>query len=102
MPGGSTLTPRIDTNYQSKTLFSATDLANPFFVQPSYWIENARLKWRSGEETSWQAALGVTNLGNTTYYTGRFDSRTGFGYATSTFAAPRQWYFSVKKSFGIK
>jgi len=102
LPGGSTLTPRIDANYQSKTRFSATDLANPFFVQDSYWIENARLTWRSSEETAWQAALGVTNLGNSTYYTGRFDSRTGFGYATSTVAAPRQWYFSVKKSFGIK
>jgi len=44
-------------------------------------------------------ALAVTNLSDKTYYTGRADSRTGFGYATGTVAQPREWQVNVRKYF---
>ena len=61
---------------------------------------NARLTWRSSERYGPDGvAAAVTNLGDEEYFTGRFDGRTGFGYATSTIAAPRQWQVNLKKSF---
>ncbi len=44
-------------------------------------------------------SAAVTNLGDEDYFTGRFDGRTGFGYATSTIAAPRQFQVSIRKNF---
>jgi iron complex outermembrane receptor protein len=99
LANGSTLTPRLDGTYNSEIPFSATDLANPFFRQEAYWLSNARLTWRSSSETGWTVAAAVTNLGDEEYFTGRFDGRTGFGYATSTIAAPRQWQLSIRKTF---
>jgi iron complex outermembrane receptor protein len=99
LANGSTLTPRLDGTYNSEIPFSATDLANPFFKQEAYWVSNARLTWRSSSDTGWTVAAAVTNLGDEEYFTGRFDGRTGFGYATSTIATPRQWQVTIRKSF---
>lgn len=96
-----TLTPRFDGNYQSEVFWTSTDLTNSYLREPSYWVENARLTWRSADESGagWQVALAVTNLSDKTYFTGRTDSRTGFGYATGTVAQPREWQINVRKSF---
>jgi iron complex outermembrane receptor protein len=96
-----TLTPRFDANYQSEEFWTSTDLTNSFLKEPAYWLENARLTWRSQEENGagWQVALAVTNLSDKAYYTGRTDSRTGFGYATGTIAQPREWQINVRKYF---
>jgi iron complex outermembrane recepter protein len=96
-----TLTPRLDANYQSEEFWTATDLTNSYLREPSYWLENARLTWRSPDEEGggWQVALAVLNLSDKTYFTGRTDSRTGFGYATGTVAQPRVWQVNVRKSF---
>jgi iron complex outermembrane recepter protein len=96
---GSTLTPRLDGTYNSEIPFSATDLVNPFFRQEAYWLTNARLTWRSAGADAWMVSAAVTNLGDEDYFTGRFDGRNGFGYATSTIAAPRQFQVSIRKNF---
>ncbi len=96
---GSTLTPRLDGIYNSEIAFSATDLVNPFFKQEAYWLTNARLTWRSAGAQAWMVSAAVTNLGDEDYFTGRFDGRGGFGYATSTVAAPRQFQVSIRKNF---
>jgi iron complex outermembrane receptor protein len=64
----------------------------------SYTLVNARLTWRSPEET-WQTALEVTNVTDKVYYNSIFDQINTEGDTTAQVAMPRAWAVTVRRSF---
>ncbi len=96
--GLGSLTPRLDTTFQSKVHFSATEPNNPYANQPSYTLMNARLTWRPTDR-NWSVSGAVTNLTDKLYYTQKVDGRTGFGTAYGTVGQPREFSVTVRRSF---
>jgi iron complex outermembrane recepter protein len=96
MGGAGSLTPRVDVNFQDS--YYTTPNNSPFSLVPDRRLVNARLTWRSADE-SWSVAVEGTNLTDEVYYLGLFDNRgstqTVHGYP----AAPRTWAVSLKHSF---
>ena len=98
MGGMGSLTPRIDVTYVSTIHFNVYNTVTELGKQPGYALANARLTWRP-MGTRWSVSGAVTNLTDKTYFTGKFDSRTGFGYATGTVAEPREFTVTVRRDF---
>jgi iron complex outermembrane receptor protein len=96
LPGGGSLTPRIDASYQD-TIYSAptNNAANRI---PSYTLANFRLTWRSPND-DWQAALEGTNLGDKLYYNTIFEQYDSSGTVAASPGAPRMWALTLKRSF---
>ncbi len=91
------LTPRIDVAYQDSVYSNAVN--GPLNQIPAYTTANARLTWRSATG-GWEAAVEVTNLTNKLYYLTTFDlTGAGGGSVAGQPAMPREWSFSLKKSF---
>jgi iron complex outermembrane receptor protein len=93
-----TLTPRFDLTYNSTIHFNVFNTVTEFGKQPAYALVNARITWRD-PMNRWSVSGAVTNLTDETYFTGKFDSRTGFGYATGTVAEPREFTITVRRNF---
>lgn len=93
---GSTLTPRIDYNYQSSVAVRIP--ITTYGTLPGYRIANARLTWRSASK-AWESSLAVTNLLDKVYFTNGTDLTGIGGIATRSVAPPRQWALSVKRTF---
>ena len=70
LPGGGTLTPRLDVSYQDDIYANAVNAPTNFI--PAETLANARLTWDSAGD-AWQAALEVTNLTDEYYYVTLFD-----------------------------
>ncbi len=101
LSNGSTLTPRLDTSYQSSLHTNATVSAIAPGVSDidSYTLSNFRLTWRSASEDL-EAALEVTNLFDKYYFLSKFDlTGAGGGMITGLPARPREVAFSVRKNF---
>jgi iron complex outermembrane receptor protein len=98
MPGGGSLTPRFDANYEAKKEGAETRSA----VVPAFTVYNARLTWRSAEE-DWEVSGAVTNLTDKYYYYNLFDLRFfgtgGFGWTAGQPAPPREWALTVRRTF---
>ena len=95
-PGGSQLTLRGDTTYQSAVYF--TDLTYTAVPgQGAYALFNARLTWDSpGKE--WSVAAYGTNLANKFYWNGKLTLQV-LGFDEGNPGAPRMWGISVKRAF---
>ena len=92
-----TLTPRIDAAYQSSEY--ANPINDPNYNQiAAYTVLNGKLTYRS-PVGGWSAWLSVTNLTNKLYYLTLFDLSGSAGYVNGEPAMPREWSFTVKKTF---
>jgi iron complex outermembrane recepter protein len=90
------ITPRVDASYQGELFTNAVN-ASTNRIAP-YTLINARLTWRSPEET-WQTALEVTNLTDKLYYNSVFDLFTIEGDVTANIGMPRAWAITVRRNF---
>jgi iron complex outermembrane receptor protein len=90
------LAARVDGSYQSE-IFS-DPINGPTNLIDSYFIANARVTWRSPEDT-WQTSLEVTNLTNKIYEFGRFDQHLSSTTVSANPAPPLMWAVTVKRSF---
>jgi iron complex outermembrane receptor protein len=95
LSGGSTLTPRLDWSYRSKTSMDTLD--SPLIRQKAYSLLNASIAYvPSGAD--WRVSGGITNLTKERYFTaGLFTGAAGV--ADVIYGRPREWYLSVKKEF---
>ncbi|MXO61224.1 TonB-dependent receptor [Altererythrobacter salegens] len=92
------ITPRIDVSYQDKVYTGAKYLGDPQYI-PAYTIANARITWRNADRDL-SASLEVTNLFDKYYYLTVFDLRAaGAGLDKAQPGRPREWAFTVKKTF---
>jgi iron complex outermembrane receptor protein len=90
------LTARIDATYQSEMFAEAiNNAANRI---DSYTVANARLTWRSPEDT-WATSLEVTNLTNEYYEFSRFDQHLSSSTVSANPAPPLMWALSIKRTF---
>ncbi|MCC7463367.1 MAG: TonB-dependent receptor [Gammaproteobacteria bacterium] len=95
--GAGTLTPRIDASYQSEMYSNATN--GPRNYIDGYTLINARLTWRNAERDL-EGSLEVTNLADKYYMLTSFDlTGAGAGNANGQPGRPREFAFTVKKSF---
>jgi iron complex outermembrane recepter protein len=90
------ITPRFDASYQGELFANAVNSATSRIAP--YAVMNARVTWRSTEET-WQAALEVTNLTDKMYYNSVFDLFSTEGDVTGQIAMPRAWAVTVRRNF---
>ena len=95
--GMGSLTPRIDASYQS------SEYTNP--INDPAWnqiaartVLNGRITYRA-PVGGWSAWLEVTNLTNKLYYLTLFDLHSSAGYVNGQPAMPREWSFTIKKTF---
>ncbi len=93
---GGTLTPRIDASYQSE-VFSAPE-NDIYSMIDSYTVANARLTWRSPDDT-WSAALFGTNIFDEYYYLSVTDQTDTAGFGAGTPGRPQEWGVTVKRNF---
>ncbi|MFQ5661053.1 MAG: TonB-dependent receptor, partial [Gammaproteobacteria bacterium] len=91
-----TLTPRVDVAYEGEKSGLAGTAG---LVIDSYTLINARLTWRSADDT-WEAAFSATNIGDTEYLYNTFDlTGAGAAWQSTHPAKPREWNFTVRHSF---
>jgi len=98
VPGGSTLTPRLDATYQGKVF--EDDVNNtPGAIIDSRTLLSGRVQWVSAD-TKWSVAALGTNLTNKQYYISLFDLRAfGEGMETGQPGAPREWAVNLHYKF---
>lgn len=96
LPGGSTLTPRVDFSYQSDMYSDPSN--SPYSYIDDYTLGNARLTWRSPSE-EWQASLEITNFTDEYYYMTIFDQYDNNGVASGQPGRPMEWAMSIKRNF---
>ena len=92
---GGSVTPRIDVSYQGEVYANAVNA--PTNLIEDYTLVNARLTWRSADDT-WQVALEGTNLTDEYYYVTLFDlSGAAAGYIHGQPSRPRsgRWVSSA-------
>ena len=111
LPGGATITPRVDVDYTSRTYSDPANNGfypagfpvlpqfadvNPYLI-PGHTTVNARITFVSADE-GWQASLSVKNLTNEYYWTNNFSFYfTGTGQ--HVVAAPREWAITLRRNF---
>jgi iron complex outermembrane receptor protein len=94
--GMGSLTARLDGSYQSKIFTEAiNDPANRI---DSYFVANARLTWRSPQDT-WATSLEVTNLTDEYYEYSRFDQHLSSTTVSANPAPPLMWAVTIKRNF---
>ena len=96
LPDGSSISPRVDAQYQSSFF---TDLTNTQLGQvDGRTLMDARLAWRS-PKTDWQVTFAATNLTNKFYYYNIGDGVASGGIISGQPARPREWAVSLKRNF---
>jgi len=96
LPGGSSVTPRIDGSYQSSYYTDPNNGVNNLVNGYDVW--NGRLTYRSADR-NWQVSLEVSNLFNKYYYVSYNDNVAFNGLIFGAAGRPREWAVSVKRSF---
>lgn len=95
--GIGSLTPRIDTSYQSTVYGDVNNTALETIA--GYTLVSGRLSWSSPEK-SWEASLECQNLTDRLYYLSKGDGTyNGGGYAFGAPGLPRTVMLNVKRSF---
>ncbi|MBX5461661.1 MAG: TonB-dependent receptor, partial [Steroidobacteraceae bacterium] len=94
--GMGSLTARLDGSYQSEIYTEAIN--HPANRIDSYFLANARLTWRSPEDT-WNTSLEVTNLTNEYYEYSRFDQHLSSTTVSANPAPPLMWAVTIKRNF---
>ena len=102
-----TLTPRIDSRYQSKIYFLpyTADLGNDIAsnpiegVQEGYTVVNGRITWQS-PSTDWEVSLYAINLTDEVYFNGKLPLiAIGLGREQGNVAAPREFGVTATRRF---
>jgi iron complex outermembrane receptor protein len=95
--GFGSITPRVDTSYQSTVYGGVNNTA--LETIDGYTMVNGRLSWSSPEK-SWEASLEFQNLTDRLYYLSKGDGTyNGGGYAFGAPGLPRTVMLNVKRSF---
>jgi iron complex outermembrane receptor protein len=95
LPNGSSLSPRLDAQYQSSFF---TDLSNsPFGEVGGRTLTDFRLTWKS-PKGDWQTTAAVTNLTDHFYYISKVVSQRP-SFTQGQPGAPREWLVTVRRSF---
>jgi iron complex outermembrane receptor protein len=98
LPGGSSLTPRVDVTFQSEVFFDVIN-QTPGAITPSRYLTNGRVQWDAANG-KWAVAFEGTNLTNKEYYVSLFDLRAfGEGMESGQPGAPREWAVNVHYKF---
>jgi iron complex outermembrane recepter protein len=100
---GTSLTPRLDANYQGaqtgNNLAAAPDSPQALYGQvPGFTVVNAHLTW-TNQKKDLQATLEGTNIFNRYYFYSKFDLSGLAGTITGSPAPPLAWALTVKKTF---
>lgn len=95
LPGGSSITPRLDLSYQSEFFVAASN--SPASRVPSYTLLNGRLTWQAADEMT-DVSLQVTNITDEYYYQGAFENLQS-GFAVAQPGRPREWAIAVTRRF---
>jgi iron complex outermembrane receptor protein len=90
------LTARLDGSYTSEIFTEAINFATNRI--DSYTLANARLTWRS-QDNSWMTSIEGTNLTNEYYEYTRFDQRLSSTTVSANPAPPFMWALTVKRQF---
>jgi iron complex outermembrane receptor protein len=95
LPNGSSLTPRVDAQYQSAFF---TELSNsPFGQVGGRTLADLRLTWKS-PKGDWQTTAAVTNLTDHFYYINKSYSQNP-QFTQGQPGAPREWLVMVRRNF---
>ena len=98
LPGGSSLTPRLDATYQTRVFYDVIN-NTPGAISPSRYLLNGRVQWEAANG-KWAVAFLGTNLTNKEYYVSLFDLRAfGEGMESGQPGAPREWAVNVHYKF---
>jgi iron complex outermembrane receptor protein len=102
LPNGSSLTPRVDAQYQSGFF---TELSNnPIGAVGGRTLADLRLTWKS-PKGDWQTTAAVTNLTDHFYYVNKVLAQTPTatpgvpGLTQGQPGAPREWLVTVRRNF---
>jgi iron complex outermembrane receptor protein len=95
LPDGSSLTPRLDAQYQSSFFTELTN--NPFGEVSSRTLADLRLTWKS-PKGDWQTTAAVTNLADRFYYISKVYSANP-SLTQGQPGAPREWLVTVRRNF---
>jgi iron complex outermembrane receptor protein len=87
-------------SYQSTFYDGTSSPVYPLDFITSYRIANMRLDWDDIYESSVDASVFVTNLGNTLYRTGVYDEYASLGYLQSQYGPPRMYGIQLRYTFG--
>jgi iron complex outermembrane recepter protein len=99
VPGGSSLTPRLDVTYQSEVFADVTNNIPNAAIIPSHTLLNGRVQWDAANG-KWAVAFLGTNLTNKEYYVSLFDLRPfAEGMESGQPGAPREWAVNVHYKF---
>ena len=104
LPGGATLTPRIDVNHQdafnrnANNVDAATGGRDIFGQVAGRTLINARLALRLPGD-GWEVAIEGRNLTDKLYYTDVFDNRGSTNSIQGSVAEPRTFAVTVKRRF---
>ncbi len=98
IPGGSSITPRLDATYQGMTYWDVIN-NTPGAILGQYTLFSGRIQWEAANGKWSVAGLG-TNLANKQYYVSLFDLRAfGEGMESGQPGAPREWAVNLKYKF---
>ena len=95
LPNSSSLTPRVDAQYQSSFF---TELSNnPIGRVGGRTLADLRLTWRS-PKGDWQTTAAVTNLTSHFYYINKVLSQNP-SFTQGQPGAPREWLVTLRRNF---
>jgi iron complex outermembrane recepter protein len=92
--GGSSVTPRFDFSFTGG--FNTNSITASTNRVSGYHLGNARITWRSPEDT-WEAALVGANVFNEVYFISNFDLTASSGSEYGLLAPPREFSIQVKR-----
>jgi iron complex outermembrane receptor protein len=99
IPGGSSVTPRVDLTYQSRIYDDVTNNIPDAAIIGGRTLLDGRVQWDAANG-KWSVAFLGTNLTNKEYYVSLFDLRAfGEGMETGQPGAPREWAVNVHYKF---
>jgi iron complex outermembrane receptor protein len=95
LPNSSTLTPRVDAQYQSSFF---TELSNnPIGQVGGRTLADMRVTWKS-PKGDWQTTAAVTNLTGHFYYINKALSQNP-SFTQGQPGAPREWLVTLRRNF---
>lgn len=94
--GEWSIKPQADAAYRSAVYLDA--LNTPALRQGGYILVNANLSV-SDPSRLWRLSVGVTNLTDRRYKIGGFSDLPTTGFVDATYARPREWFVTARRSF---
>ncbi|WP_137681352.1 TonB-dependent receptor [Aurantiacibacter suaedae] len=96
LPGGASITPRLDWSYRSDFWYNSIN--NDFNKIDGYSLVNGRITFESGDG-NWSLSGAVTNIFDKFYYTGKAENVGSFGVVTGNPGRPREWSVTLRRNF---